>query len=495
MSRNLKIIIIMLAGILLLSAALIALSCEDCGDDGLLQVSGSDAASSSDSHADSELEGAHLEYNESGERLVDGDELESLRLISSEGDYFIYRKDDGELTIDGLDKLRLETDFLETPWYNAHYFGYSYRIHYAEGAVKLSDFGLDPVQLTIECTYSDGSFCRVFVGNEVTGSPNIYYFMLEGVEGVFLNEFDASFFQGDSYWVDEDIFGDDVDDVTIGTIRLTGSAFEQETVIEPHQSGDKSDPYYGSNYIFAKPFVCRADAYMMALLVDELTELVADDAVCAFPSDGEIAQYGLDQPYAVITHQRNGQQHVLRLAKYNATTLYAMADGVDCIFMLSADTFEVLAALSPELLRAPEVHVRYFDAIESIRIQSGDSDYLFRVERTPLETDSTLFEYRAYCGDSQLTLSYYKNLLEIFNSATSVSYGGQRQSDEPALTVTITYYDSFDCSSEVIRYYPAGTRRYLVDMNGDTGIIVGQMWLDKLLNGAELLSKNEAVTP
>ncbi len=496
MTRNLRTIIIMAVGIVLLAAALFALTCDGCADDGLLSPSDAPAVSDSHSHTVSELSGMHLHKNETGELLVEGGELESLRLISDKGDYFIHRGEDGKLTIDSLSGLLLETDFIELTWYNAHSFGYSYSMYSEDGSpVKLADYGLDPVRLTVECRYADGSFCRLFVGNQVTGSPSIYYFMLEGRNEVFLNEFDASFFEGDSYWLDEDIFGDDGDEVTIGAIRLTGGAFPQETVLQPHQSGDKSDPYYGCKYVFTQPIACRADDYLITLLTDELTELVADETVLAFPDEAQLAQYGLDRPDAIVTHLRNGAAHTLRVSKHDASTLYVIADGVDCIFMLSADSFPMLASLTPDLLRAPEIHVRYFDSVESIRITAGSEDYLFRMERTPLETDNTLYEYRAFCGETQLTLNYYKNLLEIFNSATAVSYDGRNESDSPAVTVTVSYFDEFERDEDVIRYYPAGTRRYTVELDGQTGIVVSQMWLDKLVSSARLLSENQAVTP
>lgn len=497
MTKNLKTIIIMAAGILLLVIALVALSCDSCKDGGGL-LSGSDTpvlSGSDHSHLSSELTGMRLEYNESGELLAFGDELEYLRLTSDMGDYLI-RYEGEEPVIESLSGLRLDKDFIDMAWYNALSFGYSYTLHAGEGTeINLADFGLDPAPLTVECKYTDGTTCRLFVGNEVTGSPSIYYFMMDGREGVYLGQFDTSFFQGDSYWVSEDIFGDDTEEVTIGTIKLSGSRFTEETVLRPHTSGDKSDPYFDCKYIFTQPFTGRADDYLVTLFTDELTELVADSIVHTFPTDEEIASCGLDKPYAVVTHQRNGKNHVLRLAAKDATTLYAMADGVDCIFQLSADTMYMLAGLSPELLRSPDIHVRYFDAVESIRITAGDEDYTFRLGRTPLETDNTLYEYRAYCGDTQLTLNHYKNLLQVFNGASAVSYGDARESDTPALTVTITYFEGFEAGQDIINYYPAGTRRYAVEINGETGAVVSQMWVDKLLDSARLLSRDEAVTP
>ncbi len=492
MKQNIKIIIAMCAGILLLAAALIALSCEDCGGNDP-SISGGDVVSPAEvSHSDGS--GMHLHPNESGELLAGGDDLRTLRLISSKGDYLITRGKDEKLSIEHLSDLLLETDFLEIVWYNALSFGYTYSIH-SNNPLSLADFGLDPAALTIECEYTDGSSCRLFVGNEVIGSPGIYYFRIDGRDEIFLNEFDVSFFQGDNYWLSDDIFGDDTEDVTIGSINLSGSAFSKALKLERYSSDDKSDPLYGANYVITSPIKAPTDNYMTTLLTDELTEMVASEAVCAHPSAEHIKEYGLDKPFAIISHQRNGKQHTLRIARTDASTLYAMADGVDCIFMLDTGSFEMISVLSDTALRSNEVHVRYFDSIESIRIQAKGTDLTFTLKRTPLETDNTLFEYRAYYGDTQLTLNYYKSLLEVFNSAAAVSYGGQSDSDTPTMTVTITFFDGYDRKEEVIRYYSAGTRRYLVTIDGEGDVLVGQMWVDKFLDSAKALSENQEITP
>lgn len=502
LTKNLKMIIAASAGIVLMIVALLLLNCEGCAPDGENggAPSGGDFIISGGDH-DHEHESAdyYLEYNENNTLLVDreGDELVSVRLVSEAGDYLLRRGKDGGLTLDPLDGLALNEDFLGLAWYNAASFGYSYRLRSAEGAPEptLSDYGLDPCRLALTSTYSDGSSATVRVGYNVGGNEDIYYFTMDGKEGIYTGEFSLSFFQTDSYWLSDDVFEDAADGVTIDRISLTGTQFPQQVKLQKTAAADRSDPMSGYDYTMTAPKRCAADDYQMSLLVGELDSLIASEAVCAHPSAAQLKEYGLDSPYAAVEHERSGKRRTLLLSRKDATTLYAATERRDVVYELSADSYPTLAALSRDSLRSTDVHVRYFQAIETIRVQADGIDLTFRVERTPLATDETLFEYRAYYGERQLTLTNYKGLLEVFNGAAAISFEGGSASGEPYMTVTLGYFDGFARSQEAIRYYPAGTRRYLVDAESAGGAVVSSMWLERFIEDAQRLARDETVAP
>lgn len=505
MTANKKLIIALGVAIALLALLISLLSCDSCESFEIAAQSGSDVgdgahehASGSDAVSESDGEGhVHIIKNDSGELLIDreSDEQQSVTLTNESGVYHIARDSaSGELAIGELSGLPLNTDFIELLWYNTLTIGYSYRIE-AEEKPALSDYGLDNPAARVKCVYSDGSAAGFSIGGGVAGNEDIYYFALDGSDEIYITAFDAVFFQGDQYWLSDDIFGDYGDKPAIDNLELSGGTFDGTLKISSNRATDKSEALYGFDYVVTSPVSAAADDYRMSLLTDELSGLLASEAVCARPTAAQLAGYSLDKPYAVISHTRDGRRCRILLAKKDASTIYAKADGADVVYELSAEIYTTLAALNGDYLRSTQIHVRYFETIERISVKAPNIDLAFSVERQPLSTDNTLYEYRAFCGEKQLTLSYYQNLLEVFNGAAAVSYGGKKASDTPAMTVSIEFFDGYKRKSETIEYYPAGTRRYLCLANGGGDGVVGSMWLDKFLEDARKLSANEAVTP
>ena len=419
--------------------------------------------------------------------LIDreSDELDCITLTNQNGTYLIRRDTTkGLLTIDSLADLPLNNKFLEYVWFGSLSVGYTLAIETDD----LAQYGLDTPVVTVDCKYYDGSRVVIYIGDSVPGNSSAFYYRIDGYNGqVFSASFDLSFFQGDSYWLSDDIFSGDGTGygTEIGNVNLWGTAFPSTLVITAHDSKDKSDPWHGYNYILTAPASGAADNYNMSVLCDELSSLTAAEALVAYPTEQQITEYGLDRPYAVVKHQRGGVWHILRLAKASYDTLYAKADGVEVIYALNADSYPLLSSLSPEVIRSPDVHVRTFAAIERISFDFDGEHYEFRLERGDLGND--LYSYRLFCGDTEISQTQYQQILEIFNSAAAISYGTADASQSPRLTVVIDYFDSFGRGNETILYTPVGNRRYLCTINGVGDCIVTEMWLDQLIAAVRAL--------
>lgn len=463
--------IIILAGSVLLMAALFILlsidtsSCGKKDDETVLGFGHTPVTSDSTPEA---------------EYLIDrlGTELESIDLVNVNGEYHICRREGSdELTIESLSDLPLDTDFIEYVWNGSITLGYLLSIKTDDYA----QYGLIDPQAVVRCNFFDGTTERFVIGDSVPGSSNNFYYCIDSQPGwVFSTEFMTSFFQGDSYWLSDDIFRLDGAGygAEIGNINLWGTSFEQTLTLEPHQTEDKSDPWYDCDYIITSPGIYPTDSYNISVLRDELSSITADEAMVAHPTDAQLAEYGLDRPYAVIKHQRNGVWHTIRLARASYDIIYAKADGVEVIYRLIADNYPMLSSLETDVIRSADVHIRRFAAMENMTFSFDGETYAFRLERSDLGND--LYSYRLFCNDVEIDQVKYKSMLESFNAATAVSYDSGEYEDAPAMTVTISYFDSFGRSDETILYTPAGNRRYVCTINGSGNSVVTQMWLDQI---------------
>lgn len=426
----------------------------------------------------------------------DSDEMERMVLTNSSGVYTMQRDAEGELLIKELAGMPQNTDFIEMIWYTPISLGYTDTIKLPADSVNLADYGLAPPAATIRAFFTDGTEAFISIGSAVLNSEDTYYFTLEGDNTIYATQFDAALFLDSKYWLSDNMFSSNYDeDAVISKISIQLAETKQPLVIVPHTPADKSDPFYSYDYIMTSPELCAADNYFMSELIYELSWLTAYDTVTVNPDEETLASYGLDKPYAVLNVVRNGENHTLRLAYFDYRTLYATVDDIPVIYQIDTDSNPALGTLSYQSIRSVDVHVRYFDAIESITVKHGKTAYVFRTERSRLNGSSELYEYHSFCGKNELNLSSYKAFLEVFNLSSAAGYSSKKPDGDPALTVIIDYFDSFGRESETITYTEVDTRRYLCRINGEGSAVVTSMWLDKFIASAEALAAGENVTP
>ena len=435
--------------------------------------------------------------NENNDLLIyrSTDELEKLILTNPEGVFTISRDDAGELKIAELAGIPQNSDFIEFAWYDVLSVGYSESFTLPEdGLSTLADYGLESPQTVAQSFYRDGSTEEIRIGSNIQGDEDCFYFQVNDDPNIYVSSFEGSLFQGSKYWISDDLFtSGQSEGAEITRIECDFHDGAARTVVVPHTGKDKSDPFYSFDYLITAPEVCAPDKYAMTLLIDELSWFSAYEAEVVRPTAEDIAAYGLDKPCLTLDVTFGDEVHRVTLARYDYDCLYAMADEIPVIYRIDAESYPTVANLSPQTLRSTNVHTRYFDAIESFTVETADESYTFRVERVPMVDVSELYEYYAYCGDTQLGLSNYKALLEIFNGAAASTYSDGAEG-EPVLTVRIKYFDSFNVPDEVITYTESGTRRYQCRINGSGTANVTSMWLDRFISAARTLASGEELT-
>lgn len=427
----------------------------------------------------------------------DSSEMERMVLTNSSGTFTMQRGTDGKLFIKELAGMPQNSDFIEMVWYTPISLGYTDSIRLPADSINLADYGLAPPAATVKAYFTDGTQALISIGSAVLNSEDTYYFTLEGDNTVYATQFDSALFLDSRYWLSDNIFSAEYDEeeAVISKISIKLAEMKKPIVITPHTPKDKGDPYYSYDYVITSPELCAADNYFMSEFIYELSWLTAYDTVAVNPDEKTLAQYGLNKPYAVLDIVRNGKKHTLSLAYYDYSNVFATVDDLPIIYQIDTDSNPALGSLSYQTIRSADVHVRYFDAIESITVKYGKTAHNFRLERTRMNGESELYEYHAFSGKQELDLSSYKSLLEIFNLCAAAGYSDKEPEGDPALTVVIDYFDSFDRGSDTITYTETDTRRYLCRINGEGSAVVTSMWLDKFISSAEALAAGESVAP
>ena len=440
--------------------------------------------------------------NTDGELLIDKDfaDVDTLVLTNENGTFTIKRDSvTASLYVEEIDHdVPICDDYLEYVWYYAYCLGYNYKIvSTSDVPVILSDYGLDDPAADFRITYTDGTTTHFSFGDELVSSDSVYYFTFDGYDNtVFITEMSLAAFQGEGYFIDTDFFGisEEEDDIEIGTIEITGSSIPEKIVIKPYSSSDRSDQSYGHSHIITSPVKTAVNDVNATALVNELIYLMADSAICSKPDKATLAEYGLDKPALIITFERNGKKQVLSIGNTdNSTYCYATIKGLDVIYNLLPSDAEAILSSSLSYYRTSELRLYRINSVESVTVSFNDESYTFTASRTPLSDDDEYYEYHAYCGDNELTLDYYRDFLSVISSAYAVSWDTAASSDEAALTIKVSHFDSFDRSDDVLEFYESDYGRFVCSINGKKTASVSAIFLTKVMKAARSLAVNEAV--
>lgn len=430
----------------------------------------------------------------------EADDVESMVLENEHGRFTIKRNSSTQLLeIEELSNSVPQYDsFLEYIWYYGYDLSYNYEISQEYGAVSASDYGLDKPTARVTVKFFDGTSECFTCGGEVPGDDeDVHYMTFGDRKSVYAADMHPAIFQGGTYFVNTDFFGNERNDeeVKIGKITITGSEIKKDIVIEPSVTKDRSAQSFGSEYIITAPVKDCVDNENMTSLVNELTYLTADDVVCVSPGKEQKEKYGLRKPRAKITFDRSGVEWNINCGSVGDSVFYFTVDGIDAIYSVSTDEAPILSELSLSALRRAELRVYSIDAVESLELKADGETYSFSCVRSSLTEDelSGYYAYHAFCGERELTLSYYKNFLAVLSGATANSRSTEKSASKPEVVITVSYFDSFGRENDVIELYEAPSRRYQYCLNGSMRGQVTSSWVKALKKAAKSLAAGEVV--
>ena len=460
----------------------------------------SDLYDSEDIH-DEHFEGDNFIENTSEEYLIskDADSIDHMVLTNKNGTFTILRNEKaGTLTIKEMkNNVPVCDSYLEYVWYYGEHLGYSYKIIDTDDyPLSFSDYSLDAPQAAAEVFYTDGSTARFEIGAELPSEEDVYYFRFGDEQCIYITEFNLAMFQGESYFIDTDVFSinSDDSDTVIGKMVITGSEIPEKITIEPYNTQDRSDQSYGASYIMSSPVKAAIDKENVTALVNELTYFQPYLAVCSTPDKATLKSYGLDKPKKIIRFFRNGTEETISIGNTVGELCYLTVDGIDAIYSMETVNAESLLGVCVDYCRSATIRAYTIDALKGVTVTFNDTDYVFTATRTPLDEEETYYEYHAFNEKGELNINSYKNFLSVLSDNSAISWETDAAAKEPALTIKAEYFDGFGRKPETISFFNAGSNRFLCTIDGKPQGKVSHVWLARLMKATLSLSRNESVS-
>ena len=267
---------------------------------------------------------------------------------------------------------------------------------------------------------------------------------------------------------------------------LTGPVRDNVITTLRRKTAEDSEEFANTNFLVTAPYLLAADAGAVTEFF-ATPSLTAQETVVLHPTDAQLEEYGLKEPrsvaklvvavYTSLTDESgetteggsyNESVHLIRLGKSadNGTAYYCMADAVDAVYKVSADSVP-WAEKTYHDYASRYLFMRHLNTLRSITCTLDGREYDFRFQHFPEEEelDDTLrvtVDGQTYATDQFRTL--FQVLMTIYRTGPAPA----EPAGEPLLTVKITSLDDSFSVNE-ISIYPYSASAYIARTEqGDT---------------------------
>lgn len=356
---------------------------------------------------------------------------------------------------------------------------------------KGADYGFDKPRATVTVTYTDNTTAVIYVGDDAPQGAGTYVKFGDGDEVYLVAVEDvAAFDYGITDLVSLAIneSPSDTSNSQASKIVISGSNFPQTIEIVPN-TGTK---VYAS-YIMNKPVQGYANEKESSLVEGAIRGLYASTVKMVAPSDAQLSELGLANPYAKLTATYPDATIELIASKPDSEgVVNIMEVGKDVVYTMASANLPWVTT-SYEALVYEYVLYPKMVALSDISINNGKKTYDFKLSSKEVtSTDSegsetTSSTTTVKVGNKELDLAnfsgFYQNLVlvEIADIET------ENVSGNPVFSVTYTY--SEDNTTDAVKYYDTGSERYVATVNGKVIGHVHKAGINKLINEVEALAK------
>ena len=357
-----------------------------------------------------------------------------------------------------------------------------------------ADYGLDKPKAIAAVKYTDGTSAVIRVGNDAAANAGTYFAFGSG-KAVYLARIEK--FNPLMYAVNEFISLDitkaaeSSDDNKFSELTITGSRYPDAITLVPNE-----DEAIEASYIVTEPKRMFANAVEGNDITGSVRGLYAEEVVCVHPSSGQLADYGITEPYAKVSASYPDTDITLSCSapgEGGLVNVYNPDTDIIYTIQLSALSWACTSvdALVPELIMNAKI-----TAVNNVAFKAGDKDYSIDVttKTDTVDTDNGGTEEvtttTAKYGDKDLTKEnfsiFFQNLNGIKNTGP-VDDGGKE-----VMRFTFTY--STGRIPDTVVAYDIGGAQYSMELNGARIGSASKSYIDGLITGADLLVKGENLT-
>lgn len=344
---------------------------------------------------------------------------------------------------------------------------------------QLMQYGLDNPEYIIRIVTTDGAELTLELGDSALDGSSVYA-LYEG--GVYLISDDIldSVSKTRYSFLDNEITEVEPSDYDKAVIELSGTVRPQTITLEIDTVESEDEAVVSSTekqYTLTTPTVQTITEASASQVTDGLYSLYANQIAAVNPTEEQLAEYGLDEPYSVVSVSIDGvEQFTLRASERNSNNyVYMTKDGSPFVYLVSASRLSWLTVQVEQLTQSVYEPVE-LDELSSLTVESTDQSYTFLVTQGEEQTVTGNGEE----VDSELFAELYRTITAI--PPDELSSG--EPSLEKVLTMTVRYLDE-GRQEDVFELYPTGDGNVYISLNGEIRYTVSQDVVYQILDNCQ----------
>lgn len=426
--------------------------------------------------------------DENGEEITAP--IKSIHVSSRLDEYTLSLDEDGVMRLQGEDGVTVNSTNVESLVEALSSITAADTI--ATGLTSFTDYGLDAPTATVEVVYADDTQAKLELASLAVGSH--YYLRLNGGDTVYLLDATlptevmqtAEAFVGLTMIASPAVGSSDANgSVVLKELSLTGTVRDSQITTVRRKESSDSGEFANSNYLITAPYLSDTDSTVVSTVFG-VTDVSATEVVALHPTEAQMAEYGLSDPYsiakivlAVYTHTTDEAGNVATEGYYNETAhlmllgnkdedgnYYAMADTMDVIFLVSADSVPWAEKTYHDFANQ-YLFLRSLTTLSSISCTLDGKTYDFTFEHFP-EAEELDDQLRVTLDGTQYDTDQFRELYKVLMTLYRTGPAPAEPAGDPLLTVRITSTDESYSVKEISIYDYSGSVYIARAENGDT---------------------------
>ena len=352
---------------------------------------------------------------------------------------------------------------------------------------SLVQYGLDTPSYTVKIVTAEGTEEVLYLGDEAPNGSSVYALYADGV--YLLNDDILDSVSRHRYSFLNNEITEAEPEYTQAVITLSGSVrpsaitleiqtVEDEESTEAEETEEVVVSSTEKEYKMTTPIEQTISEASASQVTEGLFSLYANSIEAVYPTEDELINFGLDDPYSVISVQMDGvESFTLKTSAPDSNNyVYLMREDSPMVYLVSSSRLSWLTVQAEQLVQSVYQPVS-LDEVAQLQVTGTSASYDFVLSHSD---DGTTVD----CNGTQVDTELFEELYQTITAIPPDKMSSKEPTLDAVLTMTISYVDDTR-EADIFVLTPTGDGSVYISLNGENKYTVQQDIVNQILNNCQ----------